>query len=214
MLYGLDTAYAPTLSAAKTMYANGWRWFGGYIGGPRASHAWTHADFARLASAGFVFAPIYVGRTSPYDSPSAFNSVQGIKDAREATILTGACGFNESTPLVLDAEYGDWQNEPANFRDYLLGFASIVNGAGHQLVLYSDMETLNQFGPDVVDFKWGAAYQRNAFSQKPPVGRWDPTLPPPWDCWQFDGSGGTIAGVSVDLNSARDDFPFAHFTPT
>lgn len=211
MIYGLDAAYPPSAVAAKTMFGYGWRFFGGYIGGPRATHAWTHGDFERLASVGFSFIPIYVGRTAPYDGPGEFTHNQGVADGTEATILTGACGFNESTILCLDAEYGDWQNEPAAFDEYLKAFVAVVNGAGHQVMLYSDMETLAQFDSSIVDFKWGSAWQRNAFSTRPPIGRYDPKSPPPWDVWQYYGGNGSIAGNSVDLNSARDDFPFARF---
>lgn len=210
MLYGLDSAYAPSTAAARRLFSLGWRFYCGYVGGPRATHAWSHDDFARLAGEGFVFLPIYVGRTVHYDPISAFTFDQGVKDGDEANVLTGACGFDSTTPLCLDAEYGDWQTAPG-FSEYVRGFGQQVNGAGHKLVLYSDTETLNNFGSDLVDLKWGAAYSSRAVTQKPPYGRFDPASPPPWDMWQYGT--GTVASTSVDLDSAVDDFPFAQFTP-
>ncbi len=213
MIYGLDMLYAPTPAAAATMWHNGWRWLCCYIGGPRAAaghHGWSNGAVHILANQGFVFLPTYVGRTWPYDPAEAFSYTQGLLDADDANVLTGACGFNETTPLCLDAEYGDFQNAPG-FSEYVRGFAERVNAAGHQLCLYSDVETLNAFDSSTVDLKWGAAWTGRNLTSKPPFGRFDPATPPPWDAWQFGGT--TIAGVSVDQNSARDDFPFAQYSP-
>jgi hypothetical protein len=215
MLYGLDCSYAPNDAQARQMFRLGWRVFGGYIGGPRAAHAWSHDDFARLAAVGFGFVPYYVGRTSPYDQPSAFTYDQGMIDGTDMTIQAGACGFNETQPLTLDAEYGDWQNEPGPFTDYLRGLVSVVNGAGHPCLLYSDPRTISVLGtPDLVDGTIAASYVVDGRKyQRPPWGYFDPTTPPAWSGWQF-ADNGLIAGVTVDLNSFMDGFPTATFTPT
>lgn len=214
MIYGVDCAYPPSRAQGLAIWNNGWRFMGCYIGGPRATaghHGWANASVHVLADIGFLFLPIYVGRTVPYDAPSAFNYQQGLTDGDDANVLTGACGFDGTTPLCLDAEYGDWQ-KAAGFSEYLRGFGERVNGAGHKLCLYSDTETLNHFGSDLIDLKWGAAYSSRAFTQTPPTGRFDPASPPPWDCWQY-ASSGSIGGVSLDLNSATDDFPLAQYQP-
>lgn len=214
MRYFLDAAYAPSTAAARRQFSLGWTAYGGYIGGPRATNAWSHSDFERLAAIGFTFVPLYVGRTSPYDSPSAFTHEQGIIDGTEACVQTGACGFNETTILCLDAEYGDWQNEPKQFEDYLRAWVSVVNGAGHPAVLYSDPRTIDILGvPELVDRTWGADYVTNGRRYNAaPVGQFDPSIPPAWHAWQW-ADNGLIGGAACDLNSATDDFPFAEFTP-
>lgn len=215
MLYGVDCTRPPTTVDAWRIWAKGWRWMAAYIGGPRAAsghHGWPNADVGRLAAVGFVFLPIYVGRTHPYDPPSAFTYLQGLADGDDANVLTGACGFDSDTPLALDAEAGDYQNAPG-FGEYLRGFGERVNAAGHKLCLYSDTQTLGAFGNDLVDLKWGADIGRrplnyiNPLTQGPPVGKFDPSVPPPWSYWQW------CFGSTFDCSSAADDAPFAHYTP-
>jgi hypothetical protein len=76
--------------------------------------------------------------------------------------------------------------------------------------VYSDLETLHAVA-DAFDFSWGASWVRlNHPLQQAPVGRFDPSTPPPWSVWQFCGA--TIGGVSVDCNSASDDFQLAAYT--
>lgn len=213
MIYGLDMTSPPTPAAAATMWHNGWRWLCCYIGGPRAAaghHGWSNGAVRTLAGQGFVFLPTYVGRTWPYDQAAAFTYAQGLLDGDDANVLTGACGFDETTPLCLDAEAGDFQNAPG-FGEYVRGFAERVNAAGHKLCLYSDTETLNAFDSSIVDLKWGAAWSTRVLGTKPPLGRYNPATPPPWTYWQFGG--GMIAGMSVDMDSATDDAPFARYTP-
>lgn len=213
MIYGVDCISPPSHSQAVAIWNKGWRFMGCYIGGPRAAaghSGWPNASVHVIADIGFLFIPIYVGRTIPYDPPSAFSYQQGLADGDDANVRTGACGFDSTTLLALDAEYGDYQNAPG-FSEYVRGFGERVNAAGHKLCLYSDTETLNNFDGSLVDLKWGAAYASRAFTQTPPTGRFDPGSPPPWNCWQY-ADGGTIGGVSVDLNSASGDFPFAQYT--
>jgi Domain of unknown function (DUF1906) len=215
VIYGLDMVSAPTEAQAATMFELGWRFLGCYVGGPRAAaghHGWPNAAVGVLANVGFSFLPIYVGRNHPWDDFSAFTFQQGVLDGDEANSLTGACGFDSDTPLCLDLEYGTYQSDPQGARQYLRGWVQQVNAAGHKACLYSDLETLGRLGtPDLVDLLWGAAWVREAFTLQPPLGRFDPTTPPPWNAWQY--AGGTIAGVSVDCNSATDDFPFAQYQP-
>src|SRR5262249_60659056 len=107
MIYGLDAAYPPSLAQARSQYRLGWRFHAGYIGGPRATNAWSNADFGRLASVGFSFLPIYVAATYPWDDTSGLDWQMGFDAGVEADGKMGECGFNETQICVLDAEYGD-----------------------------------------------------------------------------------------------------------
>lgn len=214
MIYGIDSAYAPTRYQAGRIFSLGWRWSICYVGGPRATNKWTNAQTGTLATAGFTFVPTYVGRNAPWDGPEAFTFDQGAADGVEADVQTGACGFDGTTILALDLEYGSYQAHPAATLQYVLGWVSQVNAAGHPAVLYSDPHTIAYIGtPDIVDFTWGASYVANGRSYlRPPVGSFDPSSPPAWSAWQW-ADNGLIAGAGVDLNSAVDDFPFASYTP-
>jgi hypothetical protein len=211
--YFLDCLNPPPNATARTMFNNGWTGLCVYVGGPRcaAGHqGWPNAAVGKLAAVGFTFLPLYVGRNQPWDAPSAFTRSAGLHDGQEATVLTGACGFSELTILGLDMEYGTYQANPDGVRDYLAAWVEVVNGAGHPAVLYSDIDTLNHLGdPTLVDFLWGAAWVPKAFTTRAPVGRFDPSWPPPWACWQFGT--GTIGGVAVDANSCTDAFPLASY---
>lgn len=208
MLYGCDSAFAPSADQAAQIYALGWRFWCGYLGGPRATHAWAPADFRTVADAGFsLLPPLYVGRTAPWDTADAFTAANGEADAADALRLMDACGFAAEAPVGLDAEYADWHTYPGPFDTYLRAFCAAINAAGRKVCVYSDTETLGQYGPEVIDLFWGASWQPGAFTQQPPLGSWNPQLPPPWDAWQY--AGGTLAGVSVDVSSAVDAFPFA-----
>lgn len=212
LIYGLDAAYPPSLSQAKRQYQLGWRAYGGYLGGPRATHAWTNNDFARLASAGFVFLPIYVGATAPYDDVTQLTWDRGFADGLDTDGLLGECGFNEQQIAVLDAEYGDWQAGGQAYTDYADGWCAALHDAGHPTVLYSDPRTIEAIGSHF-DYTWAASYWTNGRQyQQPPYGRFDPNTPPPTDGWQF-ANGGYIAGMNVDLNSFIVSFPFAVYTP-
>lgn len=212
MNYGLDAAYPPTLSQARQQFKLGWRFYGGYLGGPRAVHGWSNADFGRLASAGFVFLPIYVGATAPYDVVSRLTWDRGFQDGLEADDLMGRCGFNEFQIAVLDAEYGDWQQGGQAYTDYADGWCAALHDAGHPTVLYSDPRTIEAIGSHF-DHTWAASYWTSGRQyQRPPAGQYDPSLPPATDGWQFADLG-YIAGMTVDLSSFVDDFPFATYTP-
>jgi hypothetical protein len=228
ILYGPDAAFPPDVSDTEAIWANGWRFWAGYVGGPRVlggsgplgqpgrRSAYDRAAFVRLQNAGFLLAPpFYVGRTSPYDPPEAFSYERGLADGDDANELMGLCGFNEDQPLTLDAEYGDYQNEPQGFKEYLRGFVERCNQVGHKVLCYSDLYTLDAILDGFqVDGKWGAAYGRNTLdrfnpltSPPPAPPRFDPALPPPWTFWQF------APGSRYDVNSASPSAPFALCTP-
>ncbi len=214
MNYFVDAATPPTPYQARRIKALGWTAFNVYVGGPRAVRRWTNTETAVVGAAGLLCLPTYVGRNAPWDDPTAFTFDQGAIDGAEADVQTGACGFDGTTILCLDLEYGTWQAHPDATLQYVLGWVSQVNGAGHPAVLYSDSHTLAYLGtPDIVDYTWGASYVANGGSfLRPPVGQFDPSEPPAWSCWQW-ADNASIAGASLDLNSAADDFPFAVYSP-
>lgn len=211
MIYGLDAAYAPTTATARILWGRGWRWFGGYIGGPRAAHKWSNADFGRLASVGFAFAPLYVGRNMPWDGRSAFTFEQGLADGDDSNWRAGEAGFNEEQPICLDVEANAGMgNLGQALLDYCDGWCQRTHEAGHKTIVYTSASLLGMLG-DHFDFKWGAEWVGNkGFYVTPPSGLYDPSEPPAWDLWQFADN---IDSSRYDGNSGRNDFPFAVYTP-
>lgn len=202
------------------MQALGYTWLNVYIGGPRAlAHTAWHQqdgvsypvrDLAPYFSDGFL--PTYVGRNVPWDQGSAFTAKQGIADANDACSQTGACGFGPTTPICLDVEYGTYEKYPAATLRYIAGFVSVCNSVGHPVVVYGDQALMNalRIGLDV-DGKWGADQLLLGQHDAPADvwGQFDPASPPPWSHWQC-GSG-TVAGVSVDYDTATDDALLAQY---
>jgi hypothetical protein len=220
MKYMVDMVSPPTPAQADRMVSLGWDYCIAYIGGPRAAarNQWHIIDGQRypigdIAETFSGFLPTFNGLTMPWDEPSSLTYQKGLEHGDMANDYTGACGFDSRTPLCLDLEYGTVQANPNGAREYVRGWVEKVNGAGHKAGLYSDLESLSRFQPGVeVDFKWGAAWVRGALQKRDwqaPEGEFDPSSPPPWDVWQFGG--GWIAGVSVDYNSASDQFQFATY---
>ncbi len=219
MKYGLDVLNPPLRAWSINVRDLGWSWLNVYVGGPRcaALDRWRQQDGIRypvreLADVFDGFLPTYVGRNYPWDGPETFTYDQGRFDGDDANDCTGACGFDRPTPLCLDLEYGCWQNYGEAVVEYVRGWVQSVNEAGHKAGAYSDIDTLNQLPiGELVDFKWGAAWIRNSFTNRAPTGRFDPTFPPPWDAWQYGG--GILLGASVDCNSMVDTFELARYGP-
>ena len=193
------------------MFALGWRWYGGYIGGPRALNTWANSDFGTLARAGFVFVPYYVGRTDPWDDVASLTWDDGFADGLDADNLAGAAGFDSNQPIALDMEYGDLEAGGQAFIDYVDGWCAAVHDAGHPTIGYGDPYTIEAIGSHF-DQTIMASYVTKVNYQTPPWGKFDPASPPPSDAWQFSDSG-KVAGVPVDQNSAGDGFQFATYTP-
>ena len=217
MKYGLDCVSPPAPSQAQEMRELGWEFLGVYVGGPRATSGstWQQRDGVRhpvrdIRDAGLdLFLPIYVGRNTPWDAPGSLNFEQGLLDGDDANRCTGTCGFDGQSPLALDVEAQTYYANRAGCEAYISGWVQQVNAAGHPAGVYSSMECLSVLDASEIDFKWGAAWSREKFYGRPPVDRFDPATPPPWELWQF--AGGSIAGVDVDTNSAVDGFTFARY---
>lgn len=211
MHYGVDLTYPPSPQWAQQVAALGWDWLAVYVGGPRATarDSWQQRDGQRYPVAVINphisrFLPIYVGRQFPWDGPGAFGPQSGRLDGEDANKLTGACGFDSTTPLCLDLEYGNYQRYGDRVIEYVQGWVERVNAAGHPAWLYSDIETLSkiQLGT-MIDAKWGAAWVRGAATSTPPAGQFDPAQPPPWQAWQY--ANGQLVGVNVDFDSITDE---------
>ena len=205
--YGLDSAFAPSLEQAQALWVRGWRFFGGYIGGPRAAHAWSNTDFHRLADVGFTFIPIYVGRNRPWDLPAAFNFEQGVQDGDDSNIRAGACGFDENQAIALDVEANSGTGALGQaLLDYVDGWCQQTHAAGHPTIIYTSSSLLTMLG-DHFDHKWGAEWVGNKLQHNaPPWGLYDPGEPPPWTFWQFADN---VSNGAYDGNSATDDAPLA-----
>lgn len=220
MRYFLDCLYPPTREAATIMRDLGWDGLNVYIGGPRAAArgTWQKQDDGSdpvrdMADVFEFFVPTYVGRNDPFDPESSFKYHLGMIDGQDAINAAELCGFPSPALIMLDVEYGTWQAHPDATRAYIDGFVSTVNHDGRQCGIYSDMDTLGQLelGAEV-DLLWGASWIPRLSLHRAPVGRFDPSLPPPWQAWQFGQV--TIAGISCDANSAIDGFAGATWSPT
>jgi hypothetical protein len=220
MIYGLDCLNAPSDTQGRLMLRLGWEFLNVYVGGPYLSgHTpWPAERIAALSALGFRFLPLYVGQQSTAGMTGTLTFDQGVIDGAEAVALTTTAGLAfraDGAPQIigLDLEAGNYEHDHAGSRAYIEGFASVVNGAGHQFVLYSDPITAAELGtPDLVDLtrvSCPIALGRNY--RRAPVGLFDPATPPAWNAWQF-AFGATIAGVNCDLNSAVDSFPLAVYS--
>jgi hypothetical protein len=209
-LYGLDSAYAPSLATARRLYGYGWRFFGGYTGGPRAAHGWSNADFGRLARVGFRFIPIFVGRNLPWDEPASFNREQGIADGDDSNNLAGACGFDSDQAICLDVEANSGMgNLGQALLDYVDGWCQRSHDAGHKTIVYTSASIMITIGSHF-DYQWGAEWVGNGgYYTTPPFGRFDPSEPPPWTFWQFADN---AVGGAFDASSAINDAPLATYT--
>ena len=202
------------------MQSLGYTWLLIYVGGPRAAAhtAWHQIDgvsypvrdLAPYFPDGFL--PCCVGRNVPWDQGSRFTARQGIADATQACSDTGACGFDSTSPLCLDVEWGTYETYPTAVLRYIAGFVSVANAAGHPVIVYGDQTLMNALREGLdVDGKYGAD-QLLVNRTDAPADTWanfDPNSPPPWTHWQCGN--GTVAGVSVDYNTAVDDAVFAQY---
>jgi hypothetical protein len=220
MKFGLDMEMPPNKRQAAAMQALGYTFCICYIGGDGAA-AGTNwhiidgkrtpvGDIAPFFSDGFM--PTYV----PGQSAAGYNANSGAGDGADACVQTGACGFDSSSPMFLDIEYDMYAGNPSGVLAYIPEFVRVCNEAGHAVVVYGSTALVNFLvdndwvGP-VVDGVWGAdpilGNRLNASASMWTL--YDPTLPPPWMFWQCGN--GSIAGVSVDYDTATDDCLLAKY---
>jgi hypothetical protein len=227
--FGIDCVSPPTAFQARRIATAGYTFCIVYVGGPYATpgnkNGWPNASVGAIAphfTDGFI--PIYVGQQNVPNNPNLAGGImtyeQGKADGLQADAMTGACGFDSTTPLGLDLEAGNLQADPAGVRAYVSGWVESVNAAGHPAGLYGDIYTIAHLGtPDLIDWTFPASWHWTVPSwlaafPNPQLGAnaADPAQPPPSTLWQF-ASGGQIAGVDVDLDSVTDTFDLAKYTP-
>lgn len=181
MQWGLDAAYLPTSSGPERFYAQGWRFFGGYIGG-RAEHVWPASDWQRVAKAGFGLLPIWV-------APSTDSSRdQGVDEGNAALAAMQSIGL--SGLVMLDIENG------ADLTTYTSGFVDAVHAGSCRVGIYGTQPTIETVGQNVkTDAWWLAFWPGSPMPLKP--------APSDWSLWQW------AAGESLDFNIAWDGFEFA-----
>lgn len=219
---GIDLAYPPSLYVAGQASQLGYTFCICYTGGvgALAKETWHIVDGKRypvgkLVKAGYFpdgWMPTYV----PSQAPSHYNAETGLSDADDANVQQGACGFDSTSPIFLDIEYSMYANNPSGVLNYIPTFVENCNAAGHPVEVYGSQALVNYLvdhgwiGP-VVDGVWGAdpVLTNRVNPQSSMWLPYDPSLPPPWNYWQCGN--GTIAGTSVDFDTALDTATFATY---
>lgn len=219
MKYMLDMTLPPTIDQAARMQQLGYTACGVYIGGIRATarNAWHQIDGIYYPVRSLVpyfsdgFLPTLVPRNLPWDSIFDFTDANGYADGQDANIQTGACGFGPTTPICVDIEARTSQNVPWDILDsYVIAIVRATNEVGHPCGLYGLPDYCAHFNSSQVDFTWMADPQfQGRIDYEAPIGRFDPSEPPPSTGWQFGG--GSITGVAVDYDSFLDVFSFARY---
>ena len=218
MKFGLDLAFPPTAALAAEMSSLGYTFCICYIGGDGAlaGDAWHIIDGQRYPVRDIApsfpdgFMPTYV----PGQDPFGYTGASGAGDGADANEQTGACGFNETSPIFLDIQFSIWTRNPAGVMAYIPEFVRVCNEVGHPVVVYGPTTLVDMLVPQVgivVDGVWGADIILTGRNNAP-ASFWswaDPAEPPPWSFWQC-GSG-TIAGISVDYDTATDDARLAPY---
>src|SRR5438046_1484638 len=98
MKWGLDAAYGPSEGQAIDYAAQGYGWFGGFIGG-RAEHIWTPHEWDNVTRAGLDILPIWVAPLLDDAGRQA-----GVDDGNAAIVALQTLGFGEI--VCLDIENG------------------------------------------------------------------------------------------------------------
>lgn len=186
-LWGLDSADPPDLATAQQRVADGWAFFGGYIGG-QAERVWSRADFAVLAQAGLRIVAWWVG---PLSGDPGYD--QGVADGNACLEALQSCGL--SGWVWDDAESGIVR------RNWSAGFVAALHAGQCQVGLYGSTASIKGMG-DLYDSWYLAGYPQPMESLQ----TWDNRIID-WDHWQVsDGSG-------YDYNVAVDTAPFATYNP-
>lgn len=175
---GADSAYAPDDLTAMSAMGDGVLWWGGYIGGPGAYHAWSPSDFARLRRLGLAVLPIWVPTQQvPLNYPA--DIIAMINAARGMAVPAGRW-------IALDAEpwLAAWL---AGNPTVVAAAGALVRHSGYRLIIYGK-------GEGWVPSWSGGSWPDSMASRAPS------TL-----VWQFSGSAGSpVPGADADL--ARSSF--------
>ena len=178
MMKGLDSAFGPTLAQAKAALADGYQFWGWYLGGAGAYHSWTDAEVAVLAEAGFTQSlPIWVPDLNLTGVPAI--------DATRAVNRLSSLGWQ--SVIVLDTE-ASMRGNP-HLHSYVDGFVAELRNLGVTPVVYGG----GNYVPAGVNAWW-------ILQGIPPAGT------------AYQWGSGSLAGISVDYDTAGPGFPMASLT--
>jgi hypothetical protein len=136
-----DSAFAPTREQARQLSTRARLW-GGYLGGKRAYHAWSLADFATVRAAGFGVVAFYVGPQRDRYS-DVLNADVGRSLGADAVQKAKERALGVEVPLLLDMEDS---SVDAGGIAYCAAWARAVRGAGYRPGLYSRAAIANAAG--------------------------------------------------------------------
>ena len=164
-MHGLDSAVAPPAETAKAMLQQiGGSWWGIYVGGPRATHAWKPAEVDAYRAVGITqFLLTYVGRQEK--DVALLTKTQGDTDGEAAVRLAATFGFGAGEPLALDLEQRTFNAAPSKSLDYIEGWVASVRRQGWRPGVYTNTGPLTALAERAVqpDFVWVARFVRQAF---------------------------------------------------
>jgi hypothetical protein len=180
VVYGLDSAFAPTPNQAEHYAALGYSFYCGYIYG-NTPHVWTPEEIERITNAGMKFVPIAVPLVTnnlSYDEGIDFGN-----RTLEAMYERGLAGV-----VCTDIENGLTPTE------FVKGVGNSLKAGSAIHMLYGSETTLVACAGEEVELYWLANWlgHQNGVSK----------APVDWDMWQ------AASGSPCDFNLARSDFPF------
>ncbi len=149
-LRGVDSAAVFSVAAAEKLERDyGVRWTGVYIGGPcNGGASWNPAAVRAISKATkWSFLPIYVGQTSRVCGAHNFTSGQGTSDAHSAAADMARFGWaaHKKTPVVLDVEVQDYEDNPGGTESYVRAWVNEVRTAGYSPYVYTSFVSARAF---------------------------------------------------------------------
>ncbi len=186
MLTGFDSAFGPSLAAARAARAAGNTFWFGYIGGPGVFHKWTTTEWAVLRTAGLTPGTIWVPTYGLAENPT-----QAAADAVGVAESAGLFGA-----VMLDTE--EAMKKSAHLVDFVDAFCAEITKAGRAPVVYDgagyvapgaagffpewgttaqpSTSSAIQYGPAV---RYGTSVDVDACGPSFPLGSWLPPVPGP-----------------------------------
>lgn len=180
-VWGLDSASPPDAATAAALKAQGWAFFGGYIGpAGRAERVWTKAEFATVARAGLQVLAFWI---APLSGDPGYD--QGVSEGNAALAAMQARGLTGW--LQIDAESG------VGPRGWMRGFMDALHAGACKGRLYGTSASIAAIG-DLADSWYLAGWPTPDTAEALPM--------PDWDVWQYS------TGPAYDYNVAVDTLEF------